>query len=197
MPSQEAFERCFISGPIRPVPSQDPVVPAIVADEDIRLRRVVCQLVDAGADPNTNLRGVRDGQIPLLHVAVHGRNGTGALRGLLKKGANANTRDASGKTVLHKHFSQRRGHRPSTDAPHVSLQHDAAPEMADEAGETALHAAAQKGTLEQLQLCLAACRDADVAVRLGTLDGRSLLRYAIAASNWDNVKFLKSCGLDD
>ncbi|KAL2167540.1 hypothetical protein VTG60DRAFT_1126 [Thermothelomyces hinnuleus] len=52
------------------------------------------------------------------------------------------------------------------------------------------------GTLEQLQLCLTSCRDADAAIRLHTLNNKSLLHYAATGGKQDNAEFLLSRGLD-
>jgi ankyrin repeat protein len=66
--------------------------------------------------------------------------------------------------------------------------------MADETGETALHAVAYTGTLEQLQLCLPSCHDADAAIRLHTSHGELPLHYAAAGGREDIVEFLLSRG---
>ncbi|KAK3896819.1 ankyrin repeat-containing domain protein [Staphylotrichum tortipilum] len=141
------------------------------AEQDLRLHHVVTQLVDAGASPHGNTRT----GVPLLHLTVQSSR-LGALKGLLKKGANANVQDKTGKTALHKLFRRTSSSTPSLC---TLLQHGASPEIADEAGETALHAAAYTGTLDQLQVCLASCRD-DAAVHLCTSHGESLLHYAAA-----------------
>ncbi|KAJ4300427.1 hypothetical protein N0V88_003102 [Collariella sp. IMI 366227] len=72
------------------------------------------------------------------------------------------------------------------------------PELADEAGETALHAVAHTGTLEHLQLCLTACRSlsADAALHLRTQSDESLLHYAAAGGRKDIVEFLLHHGFD-
>ncbi|KAL2125913.1 hypothetical protein VTI74DRAFT_2270 [Chaetomium olivicolor] len=186
---QAALERSVAYGPILPVALWVSRQPITTAEDDLRLQRVVCQLVDAGANPDGNMRG----RIPLLHVAAQSGHRIGALKGLLEKGANASIQDRSGKTALHKLFS-----RPlsSTPALRALLQHGASPEMPDEAGETPLHAVAYTGTLEQLQLCLASCRDAEAAVRLRTSYQESLLHYAAAGGTEDIVGFLLSRGLN-
>lgn len=139
--------------------SRDPVA---TTEEDLRLERMVCRLVDAGADLDGNLDGTRGGQTPLLHAAANGRYRIGALKGLLGRRANVNAQDKDGKTALHRLFN---GPYPSTVSLQVLLQYGASPEIADAAGETGMHAAAASGTPEQLQPCLAACRSTDVAIR--------------------------------
>jgi ankyrin repeat protein len=134
------------------------------------------------------------GKIPLLHAAAEWRHRLGALRGLLEKGADANVRDGRRKTALHKLF--RKHSSSSADALRILLQHGAFPELADDTGETGLHAAAHTGTLEQFQLCLAACGDEDAALRLRTSYDESLLHYAAAGGREDTVRFLLGRGLD-
>lgn len=169
--------------------------PISVPEKELRLQRVVCRLIDAGAKPDP-IDGNLGRQPPLLHVAAWSGYWVGALQGLLEKGANANVQDKSGKTALHKLFA--RSSSKTTVALNALLQHGASPELADETGETALHAVAHTGTLEQLQLCLASWRnlDADAAVHLQTHHGESLLHYAAAGGREDIVEFLLSRGLD-
>ncbi len=165
-------------------------VPITTAEENLRQQRVVCQLVDAGANPE----GLAYRRIPLLHAAAYIRHRIGALRALLEKGADANVQDNRGKTALHNLFQK--PSFSSVDGVRVLLQHGASPELANKQGETGLHAAAYTGTLEQFQLCLATCRDADAALQLRTSHDESLLHYAAAGGREDNVHFLLTRGLD-
>jgi ankyrin repeat protein len=157
------------------------------AENELRQQHLVCQLIDAGGNPNGNLHNR-----PLVPKTVLSVERIGALRGLLEKGANPNIQDPNGKTALHKLFGRVSS---STTTLRVLLQHGASPEIADQAGETPLHAAAYTGTLEQLQLCLASCQDADAAIRLRTSHEESLLHYAAAGGRQDIAEFLLSRGL--
>jgi ankyrin repeat protein len=184
---QAALNLSITRGPILPVALWVSRQPIITAEDDLRLQRVVCRLIDAGANPDARLRSL----VPLLHVAAQSGHRIGALKGLLEKGADVNIQDKSGKTALHKLFTRP---SPSMAALRALLQHGASPEMADETGETALHAVAYTGTLEQLQLCLPSCRDADAAIRLHTSHGELPLHYAAAGGREDIVEFLLSRG---
>ena len=188
---QQALEVGVTKEPILPVARWGSFVPVTKDEDDLRQQRVVCHLVDAGANLDVRASG---GRIPLLHAAAEWRHRLGALRGLLEKGADANVRDGPGKTALYKLFQ--RHSSSSADALRVLLQHGASPELADDTGETGLHAAAHTGTLEQFQLCLAACGDEDAALRLRTSYDESLLHYAAAGGREDTVRFLLSRGLD-
>ncbi|KAK4242722.1 ankyrin [Achaetomium macrosporum] len=187
---QHALEVGATDSPILPVARIPSRVPITTAEDNLRQQRVVCQLIEAGANPDILLF---NRTTPILHIAANSRHLIGALRGLLEKGANATIQDQTGKTALHRLFE--RSHS-SMDALRLLLQHGASPEVADKAGETGLHAAAHMGTLEQLQLCLASCRDAEDALRLRTSHDESLLHYAAAGGREDNVEFLLSHGLD-
>jgi ankyrin repeat protein len=160
---QAALQVSIDRGPILPVAFWGSRNLISTSEEDLRLQRMVCRLVDAGANPDAKLDAARGGQTPLIHAAANGRHRIGALKGLLERGANVNAQDKDGKTALHKLF---KGFYPSTDSLRVLLQHGASPEIADGAGETGMHAAAAKGTPEQLQLCVAACRGTEIAIRL-------------------------------
>lgn len=144
-----------------PKPSRTPVT----ADVELRQQRVVHQLVDAGANPH-GCDGPR-----LLVAAAHLPSRLGVLKALLERGAHPNRKTPfSGKTVMHRLFRHGVGKGSSlpamTPALRLLFQHGASPETADRDGELPVHAAAYSGTLEQLQLCVAACRDADTTIRL-------------------------------
>ncbi|KAK3307685.1 ankyrin repeat-containing domain protein [Chaetomium strumarium] len=188
---QHALEVGVTQQPILSVARWGSFVPITKDEEDLRQQRVVCHLIDAGANLDVLASG---GRIPLIHAAAEWRHRLGALRGLLEKGADANVRDGHGKTALHRLFQ--RHSSSSADALRILLQHGASPELADKAGETGLHAAAHTGTLEQFQLCLAACGDEDAALRLHNSYDESLLHYAAAGGREDTVRFLLSRGLD-
>ena len=186
---QAALELSIARGPILPVTLWVSRQPITTAEDDLRLQRVVCRLIDAGANTDARLRSL----VPLLHVAAQSGHRIGALKGLLEKGADVNIQDESGKTALHKLFTRP---SPSMAVLRALLQHGASPEMADETGETALHAVAYAGTLEQLQLCLPSCRDADAAIRLHTSHGELPLHYAAAGGREDIAEFLLSRGFN-
>jgi ankyrin repeat protein len=188
---QQALDIAVTKQPILPVARWGSFVPVTKDEDDLRQQRVVYHLIDAGANLDVLASGAK---IPLLHVAAEWRHRLGALKGLLDKGANANVRDGSGKTALHRLFH--RHSSSSADPLRVLLQHGASPELADKTGETGLHAAAYTGTLEQFQLCLTACRDEDAALRLRNSYDESLLHYAAAGGREDTVRFLLSRGLD-
>ena len=159
------------------------------AEENIRRQSVVGQLVDAGAKPDGDLYGQ-----PLLHRAAISSDGLGALKVLLERGANPNLQDANGKTALHKLFGFH-GLSPRMPVLRLLLQHGASPETADETGEIPLHAVAYAGTVEQFQICLSFCHDADAVIHLRTSDGESHLHYAAAGGRLDIVEFLLGRGL--
>ncbi|KAK3898881.1 ankyrin [Staphylotrichum tortipilum] len=187
---QHALEVGVTRNPILSVSRHSWSIPITSAEEDLRQQRVIAQLVDAGANPDVFVLRTT----PLLHAATEWGHRVGALKGLLEKGANANIRDGAGKTALHTLF-----HKPSsasTSGLWALLEHGASPEAADAAGEPALHAVTHMATLEQFQLCLAACRDAESALRLRTPQDESLLHYAAAGGREDVVEFLLGRGLD-
>jgi len=100
---QHALEVAVTREPILPVARWGSVVPITTAEDDLRQQRIVCFLVDAGA--NLDVLASR-GRILLLHAAAEWRHRLGALRGLLKKGADTNVRDGLGKTALYKLFQR-------------------------------------------------------------------------------------------
>lgn len=168
--------------------------PAPTIADTTRQRRVVAHLIDAGGDPNSEDRRYRQ---PLIHITVLSPECTGALRGLLEKGANPNRPEARGRTALHYVFSLLSRERPVNAAVELLLLHGALPELADEAGETPLHAAAKTGTYEQLQLCLSHCRAPKAeSIQLRNSHGESLLHYAAAGGQITAVEFLLKTGLD-
>ncbi|KAL2255338.1 hypothetical protein VTK26DRAFT_3583 [Humicola hyalothermophila] len=189
---QFALELSVTRGPILPVRLFVSREPITTPEVDLRLQRVVCRLIEAGADPDWK---AFNNKVPLLHFAALSGHRIGSVKGLLEKGANPNIQDQSGKTVLHQLFRRPLSSKAGAGL-RALLDHGASPELVDEAVETGLHAAAHTGTLEHLQLCLAACRDADAAIRRRTSHGESLLHYSAAGGREDIVEFLLSRGLD-
>ncbi|KAK3896993.1 ankyrin [Staphylotrichum tortipilum] len=187
---QRALEIGVTDNPILRVSRHSWSVLIVSADEELRQQRVVSQLVAAGANPD----GIVVRTTPLLHAAAEWGHRVGALKGLLETGADATIRDGAGKTPLHTLFHK--SSSSSTGGVQALLEHGASPEAADAAGEPALHAVAHTGTLERFQLCLAACRDPDSALRLRTPHDESLLHYAAAGGREDVVEYLLSRGLD-
>lgn len=105
-------------------------------------QRVLCRLIDAGGDPNGEMR---PNGWPLLHCASMAGQSVIALQCLLEKGANPNRQGVEGKTALHVMFSSYNNSKPETTHLQKLLQHGALPELADDVGETGLHAVANRG----------------------------------------------------
>ncbi|KAK8070338.1 hypothetical protein PG994_006954 [Apiospora phragmitis] len=144
------------------------------ADTRRRQRRVISRLIDAGANPDGP--GLWSKSRRLLLFAASQQDYTAYLAALLEKRANARMEDSQGDRM---------------DATQLLLDHGYSPDMADEAGETALHLAAQKGSLEQLRLYLAHSQlPANGAVRQPNNQGESPLHYAAALGRHDVVEYL-------
>ncbi|KAK4455324.1 ankyrin repeat protein [Podospora aff. communis PSN243] len=158
--------------------------------------RIVCRLIDAGANPNELHNGKSVLLSAVRHVQMHQCvHKVGAVRALLESGAEPNAQDRNGETALHILL---RNPGSSIPALRLLLEHGASPEMGNQDDETPLHLVAYAGDLERLQLCLQHCRDPDSALRLRTRasHGESLLHYAAAGGTDDIVDFLLSNGMD-
>lgn len=166
------------------------------ADERRRQRRIICDLIDAGADPEGRGQWSQRG---LLRCAMAHDDYTASVGALVEKGANVSARDPEGGTALHallrKGFPAHQVWRCQdstqdlTDMLKLLLEHGASPDAADENGETTLHLAAGNGTLDQLQLCLAHSRVAD-ALSTPNAHGESLLHYAAASGCGEIFEYL-------
>lgn len=175
----------------------------VEADARRRQRRIICDLIDAGATLEGHGRPNGPGT---LRFAVSQRDYTASLSALVEKGADTSVRDSDGGTALHALL--RKGspaHKLSwcqdsiedrTAALQLLLDHGASPDVADDAGETPLHLAAGNGTLEQLQLCLARSRLAD-ALTAPNAQGETPLHYAAASGHDEIVAYLLAQGNAD
>ncbi|KAK1830844.1 ankyrin [Podospora conica] len=175
------------------------ITPSTTLEDDsvlARQRDVVCRLVDAGADPNGNTppRAWRAG--PMLIVAACSAGSLGLLTALLEKGADPNMQDSkNGQTALQQYRLHDR--TPSSIAtPKALLERGASPGVADHEGETPVHAIALAGTLEELELYLDHCVDANAALRRTNSHGETVLHYAAVGKHMETVKFLIDRGLD-
>lgn len=173
------------------------------ADATCRQHRVICHRVDAGTNPDGPGLYVTDGGL-LLFAAVQ-LDYPGCMGALLEKGANASTQGSDGETALNvllckgpstEYFGFQDTPQDRMAATQLLLDHGASPDTANEAGETALHPAAQYGSVEQLQLCLAHARLAD-AVRQPNRQGESPLHYAAAPGRDEIVEYLLANGAAD
>ncbi|KAK8041547.1 hypothetical protein PG994_014554 [Apiospora phragmitis] len=132
-------------------------VAEVEADARRRQRRVIGHLVDAGANPDGPGLYTTDGR--LLLFAASQLDYTASMSTLLEKGANARIQGSDGATALHEllrkspstsHHGFQYAPQDRLTATQLLLDHGALPDAANEAGETALHLAAQYGSLEQL-----------------------------------------------
>ncbi|KAK0639732.1 ankyrin repeat-containing domain protein [Cercophora newfieldiana] len=175
------------------------VTPSADAEDDIVLARqynLVCRLADAGADTNGFTSGISWPAGPMLVVAACSAGSLGLLKGLLEKWAKPNIQDPeTGQTALQQ-YRLHDGMSHSIATPKALLDRGASPERADYEGETPMHAIALAGTLEELQLYLDHCVDADTTLHRQNLHGETLLHYAAAGKNVDVVGFLIYSGLD-
>lgn len=164
-------------------------VDGMEVDERHRQRRIICDLIDAGADPEGHDKW------SLLRCAIMQDDYIASVGALVEKGANADARDSDGGTALHallrkgspahKVWGCQDSNQDRMDALQLLLEHGASPDAADQDGETPLQLAAGNGTLEQLQLCLAHSSLAD-ALAAPNARGESPLHYA-AASGRDEI----------
>ncbi|KAF6825709.1 ankyrin repeat protein [Colletotrichum musicola] len=160
--------------------------------DDVQQERVVCLLINAGADLNGRSRF---SQRPLLHVASQTDHCIGGVRGLLANGAVPNRQDRDGRTALH--LAPRGEGTPVPESTLACLlQAGASAEIKDVDGETPLHTVAKTGTLEQFRLCLASCGDSNAAIHVENLFGESLLHYAAAGGKVDIIELLLDLGAD-
>ncbi|KAM7202708.1 Ankyrin repeat-containing domain protein [Rhypophila sp. PSN 637] len=154
-----------------------------------RQYRLVCRLIDGGANPNWNL-----GSALPIHTATLLFPQMGRFRALLEKGASPGLQDKEGKTALHiiaKYLPE------SKDALLMLVDRGASLETPDVEGVTPLHLLAHSGTLEIFLLCLERCSsNAENVIRSLDRYGESLLHYAAAGGKEDIVGFLLDRGLD-
>ncbi|KAK4214376.1 ankyrin repeat-containing domain protein [Rhypophila decipiens] len=161
----------------------------LLPDNGPRQYRLVCRLIDSGANPNWNL-----GSTLPIHTATSLFPQMGSFRALLEKGANPGLQDKDGKTALHIIT----GYLPeSKDALLMLVDRGASLETPDVDGVTPRHLLAYSGTLEIFLLCLERCsNNAENVIRSLTRYGESLLHYAAAGGKEDIVGFLLDRGLD-
>lgn len=172
----------------------NPTPEELAAGGSIRQYRVVCQLVDAGANPNG---GGHLHDIPKLFNAITYTDSIGGLKALLEKGVNPNLR-YRGSTVLDSLMAEARVYWGPGDCAclRVLLEAGASPDAEDESGETPLQKSATNGNLELFQLCLSRSKAENPAKAVNT-QGESLLHKAAARGREDIVEFLVSEDLVD
>lgn len=181
----------------RMILAENPTKRPPTVEEHLCQQRLVCRLIDAGGNPNAEDYLSNE---PLINIAASYRDCIGAVIGLLEKGANPNRSGPQGRTALYHLFNQREGiyrrkHHASTDALRVLLQHGALPDLADDDGETPLHAVARNGTLEQVKLCVShiqAVRSKRECLESRNSSGESVLDCAKAMENDEVSNFLSS-----
>ncbi|KAK8079393.1 DNA-binding protein RFXANK [Apiospora hydei] len=175
-----------------------------LGDARLRQRRIICNLIDAGANPDGPGLWAKGGR--LLLSAASQLDYTACMGALLEKGANASIQGSDGATALHVPLRKRSlvSHLGYQDTPQdrmaatqLLIDHGTSPDTANEAGETALHLAAQNGSFKQLQLCLAHTRLANDGVRRPNHRGESPLHYATASGREEIVEYLLAHGAAD
>lgn len=167
------------------------------AAECLSQERVICALIQEGADPNALSN---DGE-PLVTEAARFTERTVALRALLEGGADPNAARKNGSTALHllaapvytkKILLTTRKHHE--DGIRLLLAYGACMYTKAARGELPLHRAAFYGTMPIFQLYLSALAPADrsSAVLLQLINGESLLHWAAAGGQYDILAHLLS-----